>query len=241
MTITELSPADNVWRPITAPLGAFSFLPLRTPWLTEADDLLETLAAHLPPVRHGDTVVVSEKVAVLLTGRSVPIHAAQPGRLATALARRVRPRQGSRGLSVPEKMQYVLDTVGAPRLVVAALVSAAMRPFGRHGDFYRIAGPVARDLDGGRPPYLDLLFPPLPPREARELVGRLERALGTGVAIVDLNDFGGTIRATSPGALPAADLLQVLAHNPLGQRSTGTPFGIVRPSTAAHDALKMTA
>jgi hypothetical protein len=57
----------------------------------------------------------------------------------------------------------------------------------------------------------------------------LEKLLGVGVAIVDLNDFGGSVRATSPHAVPAATLARVLADNPLGQRVTGTPLALVRP------------
>jgi hypothetical protein len=92
------------------------------------------------------------------------------------------------------------------------------------------AGPLARDLDGGRPPYEHLLFPPLGGAEATALCDDLERELGigVGVAIVDLNDFGGTVRATSRSALPAAELQEALRDNPMGQRRKGTPVAVVR-------------
>ena len=113
-------------------------------------------------------------------------------------------------------------------MLAAALASALTRPFGVHGVFYRVAGPLARDLDGGRPPYEHLLFPPLGGEEATALCDDLERELGIGVAIVDLNDFGGTVRATSPSALSAAELQKALRDNPMGQRRTGTPVAVVR-------------
>jgi hypothetical protein len=204
-------------------------LPVRTCWLKPSDDLTAALRQHLPPLQAGDTVVVSEKVVVLLTGRAVPMTAVCPGRLARVLARCVRPRQGSRGLSVPEKMQYVLQSVGALRLLAATVISAVTRPLGVRGAFYRVAGPVARDLDGGRPPYEHLLFPPLSRGDAGAICAELGTALGVGVAIVDLNDFGGSIRAVSTSSLPARTLTLALADNPLRQRLTGTPFGIVRP------------
>jgi hypothetical protein len=200
-------------------------LAVRTRWLEPGDDLTAALREHLPPLQAGDTVVVSEKVVVLLTGRAVPVTAVRPGRLARVLARCVRPRKGSRGLSVPEKMQYVLQSVGALRLLAATALSAVTRPLGVRGVFYRVAGPVARDLDGGRPPYEHLLFPPLERSDARAICA----ALGTGVAIVDLNDFGGSIRAVSASSLPSRTLALALADNPLRQRLTGTPFGVVRP------------
>lgn len=204
-----------------------------TPWLQPADDLLDALLRFLPLLSSGDTVVISEKVAVLLSGKAVPMASVRPGPLARRLARSVRPRDGSRGLSVPEKMQYVISTVGRGRLCFAAVVAAFTRPLGRRGDFYRVAGTLARDLDGGRPPYEHLLFPPLEQDFAALLCRTLEDRLGVGVAIVDLNDYGGSIRATSPAALPPAVLMRALADNPLRQRLTGTPFGVVRlPSSA---------
>jgi hypothetical protein len=99
-----------------------------------------------------------------------------------------------------------------------------------HGTFYRMAGPIARDVDGGRPPYEHVLFPPLDTKVAQRMCADLERALDIGVSIVDLNDYGGSIRAVSPRSLSAKTLAAVLGDNPLGQRLTSTPFVLVRPA-----------
>jgi hypothetical protein len=222
----------RTWTTVTVDGEIFARLPIGTPWLEEGDDLATVLDRCVPPLRPGDTVVVSEKVAVLLTRRSVPVGTVRVGRTARLLARYVRPRSGSRGLSVPAKMQFVLDEVGWFRLVLAAFASAVTRPVGLRGAFYRVAGPIARDLDGGRPPYEDRLFPPLPPAQATALCGELEAKLGAGVAVIDINDFGGSIRARSQRALSTARLRRALSDNPLGQRLRGTPFGVVRPMGA---------
>jgi hypothetical protein len=211
---------------------------VQTRWLTPHDELAIVLRGSVADLLlPDDTVVVSEKVAVLLTERGVPISSVRPGALARLLAGRVQPRPGSRGLSVPEKMQYVLERTGRTRLLLAAAACAVTRPLGVHGCFYRVAGPLARDLDGGRPPFEHLLLPPLRPQEAAALCTRLESALGTGVAIVDINDFGGTVRATSGRSLPAEVLRGVLADNPLGQRHQRTPIGVVRAFDAAAATL----
>jgi hypothetical protein len=167
---------------------------------------------------------------ILLTGRAVDINTVQPGPLARFLARHVHPRTDSRGLGVPEKMEYVIRSIGPTRAIAAALGCALTRPFGVHGAFYQLAGSVARDIDGGRPPYEHLLLPPLQPAVARWICADLERALGIGVSIVDLNDYGGSIRAVSPRSLPAATLAAVLRDNPMRQRLTSTPFLLVRPA-----------
>jgi hypothetical protein len=219
------------WTEVSVAGVEYSRLPLRTRWLDEADDLVLALKEHLELARPGDTIGVSEKVVILLTGQTVDVNTVQPGRLARILARHVRPRgDHARGLSVPEKMEYVVRTVGLRRIIPAVIGSAVTRPLGMHGTFYRVAGSVARDVDGGRPPYEHVLFPPLDNKLAQKICADLERALDIGVSIVDLNDYGGSIRAVSPRSLSEQTLAAVLSDNPLGQRLTSTPFVLVRPA-----------
>lgn len=211
-------------------MSAWTTIAVPTRWLEPSDDLTLALAEHLPVLAPDDTIVISEKVAVLLSGGAVPVASLQVGPLARFLAGRVRPRSGSRGLSVPAKMQYVVQAQGRARVTVAVLCAGFTRPLGHKGAFYRVAGSVARDLDGARPPYDDVLIPPMPAEQAVELCQHLQTRFQVGVAIVDINDFGGSIRATSSRSLPPADLLTILSGNPLGQRRTSTPFGVVRRS-----------
>ena len=228
MAILKTEGRVDTWSRVHVAGTEYLRLPLRTRWLTEADDLVVALKECLGVAKAGDTVAVSEKVVVLLTGRTVDIATMQPRRLARLLARHIHCRTDSRGLSVPEKMEYVVRTAGATRVVAAAVSAAVTRPLGMRGTFYRLTGSVARDIDGGRPPYEGLLFPPLEPAIAQQICTDLERALGIGVGIVDLNDFGGSIRAVSAASLPAATLAAVLEDNPMGQRRRSTPFVIVR-------------
>jgi len=233
MTFTAEPKADNrvdLWTQVSVAGVKYLRLPLRSRWLDATDDLVLALKENLKLARPGDTIGVSEKVVILLTGRTVDISTVQPGRLAQFLAAHVRPRTDSKGLAVPEKMQYVVRTVGLRRIIPAAIGSAVTRPFGVRGTFYRLAGSVARDVDGGRPPYEHVIFPPLDAKVAQKICADLERALDIGVSIVDLNDFGGSIRAVSPRSLSEETLSAVLSDNPLGQRLTSTPFVLVRPA-----------
>jgi hypothetical protein len=229
-TQPEADRGVQLWTKVNVSGVEYLRLPLRTRWLDETDDLALALKEHLQIAQPGDTVAISEKVAILLTGRTVDISTVQPGRLARYLARHVHPRTDSKGLKVPEKMEYVVRTVGYGRIMTAAMATAVTRPLGMHGPFYRIAGSVARDVDGGRPPYEHVLFPPLDTKVAQRLCADLERALDIGVSIVDLNDYGGSIRAVSARSLSAGTLAAVLGDNPLGQRLTSTPFVLVRPA-----------
>lgn len=220
----------HLWTKVNASGVEYLRLPLHTRWLDETDDLTLALKENLALAKPGDTVAISEKVAILLTGRTVDIKTVQPGRLARFLAAHVHPRTDSKGLAVAEKMEYVVRTIGYPRIIAASIGSAVTRPLGMHGAFYRMAGPIARDVDGGRPPYEHVLFPPFDTKVAQRLCADLERALDIGVSIVDLNDYGGSIRAVSPRSLSAQTLATVLGDNPLGQRLTSTPFVLIRPA-----------
>jgi len=233
MTFTAESKADNrldLWTQVSVAGVKYLRLPLHTRWLDPADDLVLALKESLKVAQPGDTVGLSEKVVILLTGRTVDISTMQPGRFAQFLAAHVRPRTDSKGLAVPEKMEYVVRTVGLRRIIPAVIGSAMTRPFGMHGTFYRVAGSVARDVDGGRPPYEHVLFPPLAAKVAQKICADLERALDIGVSIVDLNDYGGSIRAVSRRSLSEETLAAVLSDNPMGQRLTSTPFVLVRPA-----------
>ena len=232
MSYTAEPHADKLelWTQVNVAGVKYRRLPLHTRWLDATDDLVLALKDSLRLARPGDTVGVSEKVAILLTGRTVDISTVQPGRIARFLAAHVRPRTDSKGLAVPEKMEYVVRTVGLRRIIPAVIGSAVTRPLGMHGTFYRVAGSIARDVDGGRPPYEAVLFPPLDNKVAQKICADLERALDIGVSIVDLNDYGGSIRAVSPRSLSEETLAAVLSDNPLGQRLTSTPFVLVRPA-----------
>jgi hypothetical protein len=153
----ELVAAGGRWRRIV----------LRTPWLTADDDLGAVLQEALGAVpggpRPGDVVAIAEKIAVVTSGRTVDARAVRAGGLARLLARAVRPVGDSRGLSLPRKMQFVIDQVGPARVVAAAVAAALTRPFGGRGTFYRLLGSTARDLDGLRGAYPEQLLPPLLP------------------------------------------------------------------------------
>lgn len=207
---------------------------LRTPWLTPSDDLGAVLAAALDGLGDGfpgpgDVVALAEKIAVVTSGRTVDARPLRAGALARLLARTVRPVGDSCGLSLPRKMQYVVDEVGAGRVLLAACAAALTRPLGRRGTFYRLAGSVARDLDGLRGAYADELLPPLRPAEAQLLAHHLGNRLGCAVAVVDVNDRGGTVRAVSPGGPAAEVLLAALADNPHGDCAQSTPVVLLRP------------
>jgi hypothetical protein len=200
-----------------------------TPWLAPGLDLAAFLRDRVvEQLEPGDLLVVTEKVVVVTTGRGVPAATVRPGRLARFVAAHVRPVGNSRGLSIPEKVQLVIDIVGWWRVLAAVAAGVMTRPLGIHGAFYVVGGYVARSMDGMRPPYHDMLLPPLSPPIAYAIAEQLTTELGHPVAIADMNDRGGSVRAVAGSVMSKRLLTEVMADNPLGQRDQSTPIGIVR-------------
>jgi len=204
--------------------------PVRTHLVTDADDSLEVVRRHAMPLGP-DTVfvAVSERMVAITEGRSYPMSSIRPGRLARFLVRFVtRPGYGI-GLGTAETMQLAIGEVGAPRILLAALVSGLTKPLGVHGLFYRIAGRQAAAIDGPTPytiaPYNQAatLGPKDPERAARDL----SKGIGFPVAVIDANDAGCNVLGLSPG-LHRRFVERLFADNPLGQAGEQTPICVVR-------------
>jgi hypothetical protein len=204
--------------------------PVRTHLVTDADDALEVVSRYATPFDPDPVLVaVSERMVAITQGRSYPMSTIRPGRLARFLVRYVtRPGYGI-GLGTAETMQLAIGEVGAPRILLAALVSGLTKPLGVHGLFYRIAGPQAAAIDGPTPytiaPYNQAatLGPRDPARAAREL----SKGIGLPVAVIDANDAGCNALGLSPG-LQRRFVERLFADNPLGQAGEQTPICVVR-------------
>jgi len=160
----------------------------------------------------------------------------RPGRLARLLVRYVtRPGYGI-GLGTPQTMQLAIDEVGAPRILLAAALSAVTKPFGVHGVFYRVAGRQAAAIDGPTsytiPPYNQAAT--LGPRDPDGAARTIAAALGVPVAIIDANDAGCAVLGASPG-VDRRFVQRLFADNPLGQAREQTPICVVREVAWAVD------
>jgi F420-0:gamma-glutamyl ligase-like protein len=199
-----------------------------TPWIKDGDDLAEVLKQGLGEhLKRGGTAFISEKIAVVATGRMVPVSKVKVRWLARFASKFVRPIGDDLAQSIPERMQFVIDRIGYPRTLLACAASAVTKPFGIRGAFFVIAGLQARGLDGMHGQYMDWLLPPLTPREAKVLCEEIAAKIGAPVTIADVNDRGGHIRATSDNGLSKEHLLRVLQDNPQGHKETSTPIGLI--------------
>ena len=214
---------------------AFERIPIKTHVVMAGEDIVEIVTRYARGVvRPGDTLLVTEKIVAIAQGRSYPVDSIDARPLAHRLSRYVTKTSHGIGLGMPETMEMALRECGTPRILFAAAVAAVTKAVGRKGDFYRIAGPKARGIDGPThntiPPYNTQVV--LVPLRSREVARQLQSALGGDieVAIVDINDFGGNVLGSTLSPAAEKHLVAVLVDNPLGQNHESTPLGVVRPT-----------
>jgi hypothetical protein len=234
--MTDAPPTVRTVNPSRSPtitVGGDTWLrvPVKTPIVTEQDDIAEVVAQHAgPEMQPGDIVFVSEKVVAITQGRAIPVSRIKVSRLANLLWPRVKKVPWGIGLRSPYSMQCAIDECGAPRILLAAIIGALGKLVGRSGDFYRVAGPQAAMIDAagtaGIEQFKQCVI--LGPKDPDETATRIATLVGHPVAIVDVNDIGGSWVV---GASPAVDRPLVeaaLKDNPLGQRDEQTPIGLLR-------------
>ena len=223
----ETNAGDTRRTTVTVGGRRYERIAIATHWIGSGEDIGELIAGYIAPERRpGDWLLVSEKVVAISLGNAIPADELQPGGLARRLSSSITPTPVGGLLEVPEKMQYVIDTAGRTRVIVGAAAHAITRRFGV-SSFYRVVGQWSRAIDGMNPPYEGVVIPPLSAEAAQRVASALHGRLEMPVAILDVHDRGGTIPAVA-GGIDRDLLLEVVADNPLGQRSRGTPIGLVR-------------
>jgi len=210
-------------------------------------------AAYVQP---GDTVFISEKCTAIAQGRIVDVDEVKPRFLARFLASQIKRTPFGHGLGLATTMEVAFRQVGTLRMLIAAAAGLIGKLLGRSGDFYRVAGPIVKSIDGpttwAQPPFnQNIILGPENPgataQEAAQLLseslrlrqvatngeavstdGQLRRDPLVGIAIVDVNDLGSEVLGVSAG-VDAELVADALRDNPLGQGPYQTPLGILRP------------
>ncbi|WP_040164675.1 coenzyme F420-0:L-glutamate ligase [Microbacterium gorillae] len=219
---------------ITVDGVAYQRIPIKTRVVMPDDDLNAFVTEYVPAgtLRDGDILFVTEKIVGITQGRSYLVEDIHPRKLAYFLSKYVTRTPYGIGLGMPETMEMALRECGTPKILLAAAVAAVTKAFGRKGDFYRIAGPKARAIDGPTkgtiPPYNKsvVLGPDRPEGVAKDLRSLLSTT--ADIAVVDINDLGGNILGSTLSKAEEDRLVRILKDNPLGQGHESTPMGIIR-------------
>lgn len=211
----------------------YARIPIRTRLVGPTDDVVEVVRTYAADqVQPGDLLFVTEKIVAISQGRAFPISSVTPRPLAHKLAGYVTKTPNGIGLGMPETMEMALRECGVPRILFAAAVAAVTKKFGRKGDFYRVAGPKARGIDGPTagtiPPYNSHVV--LAPHKPSQVAARIRQVLQVpvDVFIVDINDLGGNVLGSTAGRSRNRIIESILGDNPLGQGHESTPMGVIR-------------
>lgn len=210
-------------------------IPIKTKLVGPDDDIVEIVTSFANDrIEDGDILFVTEKIVAITQGRAFPVDSIRPRGLAVWLSGFVTKTPNGIGLGLPQTMEMALRECGTPRILLATAVAAVSKLLGRRGDFYRIAGPKARGIDGPTsgtiPPYNSqvVLAPDQPGRVAVQLRAALNKRVD--VLVVDINDLGGNVIGSTLDRSGTRLMERVLKDNPLGQGHQSTPMGIIRRS-----------
>jgi F420-0:gamma-glutamyl ligase-like protein len=208
-------------------------IPIKTKLVGPDDDIVEVVTGFAgEQLEDGDILFVTEKIVAITQGRAFPVDSIRTRPLAVWLARFVTKTPNGIGLGLPQTMEMALRECGTPRILLATAVAAVGKLLGRRGDFYRVAGPKARGIDGPTsgtiPPYNSqvVLAPERPGRVAAQLRAALQPRVE--VLVVDINDLGGNVIGSTLDRAQTRLMERVLKDNPLGQGHQSTPMGIIR-------------
>ncbi len=207
--------------------------PIKVPRLIQFGENLETAVNEFvqPHYHKGDWMVISEKVFSVSQNLVRHISTVRVGWLARFITLGVKKHKNMTAWSRPEKMQVAIEIVGAPRIILAALIGAIGKLFGRRGLFWIVAGHRISEIDGFIPedmyPYTE--WGVLPPPDPQSDCERVERNTGIPAAVADANYIDVQVLGVSKGVgLDKKTVREIILDNPLGQGNKMTPFVLVR-------------
>ncbi len=226
----ELPPLSD--RSRSVPSGVH-FLPVPTRVLTEADDPVQVMKEYVPNPAADDIATISSCVVAIMEGRMLMEGVVNPGFWSRLLARFVdqtdKPFAGTVPMANPLSMQVLIEEIGTPRLIVAAIAGAVGKLLGKKGWFYVVAGDDSDQIDdvlGCLPPYdyYSIMGPKNSPRLARKMA----QALGCEAAIVDACDIGAVRAVGYSKGVDAAWLERAMVSNPAGNQEQQTPIVVIQ-------------
>ena len=212
--------------------GRFERVAVKTHLIHIKEDFLPVVEKYVVPLyKQGDFIAISEKVITITQGRVIHMSAVNPGLLAKLVVKGVKKYEFDIGYSHPAKMQVAIMQAGWWRVFFAMIGGSITRLFGRHGDFYRIAGHRISEIDGFNPHAMSPFneFAMLGPDKPSEFCQTIEDKFGIPSVIIDGNNINVEVLGLSKGVpYTKAEVRDILLDNPMGQDDEMTPVVIIR-------------
>lgn len=225
-------PKPNKGKKLTITVDGKRYMrfPIHTHIISEKDSLSKIISFYVVPLlKKDDVVVISERIVAITQGRSYPIDKINPSILARILSFFVTKHPGGIGLKSPWTMELAIREAGLCRILLGSLVAAFTKPFGIRGLFYKVVGKNINAIDGP----CSYTLPPgdkqakLGPKQPERVVDSLRKTFNHTFVIIDANDYGVNILASSP-QIDNNLFRKIFSDNPLGQSREQTPIAIVR-------------
>ncbi|MFO0704404.1 MAG: F420-0--gamma-glutamyl ligase [Candidatus Andersenbacteria bacterium] len=217
---------------ITIDGTTYDRFPIKTHLIHIKEDinpLLEKLV--VPQAKPGDWIAISEKFVAIAQGRVIHESVVKASWLAKLLVKGVKKHKDDIGYSHPKKMQVAIMQAGYTRMFFAGLLGAVTRLFGRHGDFWRIAGHRVSEIDGFNPDAIPPFneFAMLGPADPTKTCQEIEDRHHIPAVIIDGNNINVEVLGMSRGVPVTKELARkILLDNPMGQSDELTPIILVR-------------
>lgn len=209
-------------------MSEIEILPVPTRILTEADDIVESIAHYTQgKLGRDDIVCCAESVVAITQGQFVRPEDLDISFLAQFCCRFI-PDYGS--LASPHGMQSLMDVEGKWRVALALLAGFFGKLIGKGGLFYKWGGEQAAlidDVTGTMPPYDKCVV--YGPKEPDSVAERIKGRTGAfGAMIADVNDLKRSRVVGVSDGLNGELAAKLLIDNPFGNASQKTPICIIK-------------
>ncbi|NLN07859.1 MAG: F420-0--gamma-glutamyl ligase [Firmicutes bacterium] len=224
----------NPGHELTREVGGQVFyrFPIRTHFVEVGENYFDLIERYvLPHYQEGDILSMGEKVIALCQRRVKYKAEMKVSLLARVLSFFAMKNPAGPAMDNVYKMQTAIDLCGWWRVLLAAIVSAIGKLFGKRGLFYQILGNNVRNIDGfcvvGWEYYADKGI--LAPAEPGRVCDEIKAKFGIDCMIVDANDIDIEILGKNADN-PYEDsfLAELIRDNPAGQGREQTPFILIR-------------
>jgi hypothetical protein len=202
-------------------------IPVRTRIVAPNDDLVSLVDDAVRGIaRSGDVIAISETAVAIAQGEFVGAEFVRPSKLALLLSRHAGVMAT---VSQSESLQLVIDAVGAPKVVFAAVMHVLGRLVGKRGLFYEVLGESITAIDGYTgtlPPYERAIV--LAPREPDAFAQSIFERTGAGCVVVDANDLEKAKVLGASVNVNRANVESALLDNPHGNGDEQTPLVVLK-------------
>ena len=202
-------------------------LPVRTQLVHRGEDFISIAQEAVRGIaRPGDVIAVSETAVAIAQGQFVGAEFVRPSRLAYYLAQRA---GALATVSQSESLQIVIDHVGYPRVIFAALMHLVGRVLRIPGMFYRVMGEAITAIDGYTgtlPPFENAIV--LSPQHPDAYAQSIKDRIGVDCAIVDANDLSKAKILGASAGVNRKTVMLALHANPHGNSDEQTPLVVLK-------------